>query len=65
MKRSYKVGDKVRIKENLVDDYNASYLMLLYSGCLAEITKVVGDFVYKINIDGEYWNWTADMFVSI
>lgn len=65
----YKVGDKVKIREDLIDEecYGASRfveLMEEYKGQTAEIIiayEADGDG-YIIDIDGGVWFWSAEMF---
>lgn len=67
-------GDKVIIKPNLKGDTRDSkgiYItndMASYAGRIAEITSVMyrNSFpehpLYKIDVDGEDWNWSEEMF---
>lgn len=64
----YKVGDKVKIREDLVvgKEYGADDFargMKPYKGKIATITSVCGD-TYRIDIDdNDYkWHWTDEMF---
>lgn len=62
----YKVGDRVKIKENLIVDkyYNGEAFiddMKPYVGQLAIINQIVEDEKYKLDIDSEDWVWTEDM----
>lgn len=62
----FKVGDKVKIKENLsCKKYGAMYftsLMRRYRGKEAKITYISpdGDFCH-LDIDGGSWGWSEDM----
>lgn len=63
----YKVGDKVRIREDLVSGkmYGEYYVineMLQYRGEKATI-EVILDGGYELDIDEE-WTWTDEMFES-
>jgi hypothetical protein len=64
-----KVGDTVKIKENLIADkaYGGEsfvYRMEEYRGKQARITDVGRPF-YKLDIDDGRWNWTVDMLEPI
>ena len=68
----YKVGDKVRVREDLKvgDGFGCTTAvvdMLKYRGKIMTIkearSSVVGNYtVYEINDDGEFWSWTDEMF---
>ena len=65
----YKVGDKVKIREDLIDEENygcANFVepMEEYKGQIAEITMTYddGEYGYLIDIDGGVWHWSAEMF---
>ncbi|WP_373758275.1 hypothetical protein [Jeotgalibaca porci] len=67
MKREYKVGDKVRIREDLTmyETYNgicAGEGMLKYGGEIAVITKQYSIDRYDLDIDGGGHFWTPEMF---
>ena len=72
----YKVGDKVKIREDLIVDvrydgergYKDTFVdeMVPYLGKIATITMVrdrVGK--YKLDIDGGDWAWTLDMLEDV
>ena len=65
----YKVGDKVKIREDLIDEecYGTGRFvepMEEYKGQTAEIIIAYEDDGdgYIIDIDGSVWYWTAEMF---
>lgn len=65
----YKVGDKVKIREDLIDEENygcANFVepMEEYKGQIAEITMTYddGELGYLIDIDNGVWYWSAEMF---
>lgn len=66
----YKVGDKVKIREDLIDEENygsANFVepMEEYKGHTAEIIFTYDDGSedgYLIDIDGGVWYWSAEMF---
>lgn len=65
----YKVGDKVKIREDLIDEENygcANFVepMEEYKGQIAEITMTYddGEDGYLIDIDNGVWYWSAEMF---
>ncbi len=66
-----KVGDKVRVIENLEDRLyegeTASVVdeMVQYAGQEAEITLDDGDDTYLIDIDNGEWYWEEWMFKSV
>lgn len=68
-----KVGDKVRIKEDLKVGIYENYVsvqeeMLKYAGNIATLTKEPYPGVFKIDIDdsdGERWSWYSFMFEEI
>lgn len=67
----YKVGDKVKIREDLIDEENygcANFVepMEEYKGQIAEITMMYddGEDGYLIDIDGGVWYWSAEMFIN-
>lgn len=69
---SYTVGTKVTIRTDLEakiydEDVKISAVtdMLQYRGKVATITRVNQNHRgtwYRLDIDGSYWNWTAEMF---
>lgn len=69
----YKVGDKVKIREDLVvgNMYGASSFtskMEQYKGKIATITNVYYNYTYSyyhIDIDNEHLHWTDEMFEEI
>lgn len=68
----YKVGDKVRVRDDLVidNDYGDSYVsftsdMAYYKGQVVTISEV-GDYFYKIKEDSLYnWSWVDEMFEDV
>ena len=66
----YKVGDKVRVKKDLVvgKNYGNGYMfrndMARYMGKEVTISRVGDDF-YKIKDDVDYWSWVDEMFEEI
>jgi hypothetical protein len=66
----YKVGDKVRIRKDLIIDevYNDLTFvldMVQYMGKVATITRIKFDDVYGINLDDDKWSWSDEMFEDI
>lgn len=69
----YKVGDKVRIRKNLIIDERYNDLtfvpaMAQYKGKVATITKIkfeFEDYGYGIDLDGCNWCWTDEMFEDV
>ena len=62
----YKVGDKVKIREDLdidkmYDGWDCSEEMAQCGGMIATIVKCCGDS-YKIDIEDNFYNWTDEMF---
>ena len=62
----YKVGDKVRVREDLAADnwYGNEIVvsgMTCLKGKIVTISKVLYD-KYEIEEDNKIWNWTDDMF---
>ncbi len=67
----YKVGDKVRVREDLVvdamyGDENVYFRSGMddYKGQIVTISRV-GDYFYKIVGDLDYWSWTDEMFEDV
>lgn len=65
----YKVGDRVRIREDLQPnvEYEGYYFvpdMGDFKGEIATVIKVCGDG-YRINEDGGDWKWTDEMFEPV
>ena len=64
----FKVGDKVRIKENLKERNDYKYYvhsnMQNLAGKIVTIESVREES-YKIEQDNGYWDWTEDMFEEI
>lgn len=64
----FKVGDKVRIKENLKERNDYKYYvhsnMKNLAGKIVTIESVREES-YKIEQDNGYWDWTEDMFEEI
>lgn len=72
MKSKYKVGDKVKVREDLQLGARYGYdkavgEMLPFAGKIVEITKVFqmwdGSFKYNIK-NGDFWKFTDEMFVK-
>lgn len=66
MEAKFKVGDKVRVREDLLpmQDYGGiTYVRAMnkYKGCNATIISK-GTTSYHLDIDDESWNWSAEMF---
>jgi hypothetical protein len=66
----YKVGDKVRIREDLIikEQYNDLTFvpdMVQYMGKVATITAIRFEDAYGIDLDGCNWCWTDEMFEDI
>lgn len=66
----YKVGDKVRIREDLriKEQYNDLTFvpdMVQYMGKVATITEIRFEDVYGIDLDDCNWCWTDEMFEDI
>jgi hypothetical protein len=62
----YKVGDKVRIREDLkvgkmYGDWDCSEDMAQCGGKIATIVRCCDDF-YKIDLEDNFYNWTDEMF---
>ena len=62
----YKIGDKVKIREDLVvgydyNDYTFIVDMEKYKGKIAIIDYCYDDDSYDINLDDGNWFWTDDM----
>lgn len=65
----YKVGDKVKIREDLIvgNEYGADDFaeeMELYKGGIATITDIYNN-KYFIDVDDGEWHWTDEMFEDI
>jgi hypothetical protein len=66
----YKVGDKVRIREDLITNkrYNGlSFIpsMEQYKGKVATITNIIFGDHYIIDLDDNEWCWADEMFEDI
>lgn len=65
----FKVGDKVRIRKDLVTNrqYGNNTVMKEMLEFLDEETKIakVGSFDYSLEIDDGYWGWTDEMLESV
>lgn len=70
IKMKYKVGDKVRVKRDLVinEKYGDGTLfrndMARYEGQVVTISEI-GDYSYRIKEDNERWGWTDEMFEDV
>lgn len=67
MKREYKVGDKVKIREDLRANHSYGNIdtnktMPKYRGKIATITARFPDGNYVLDIDRDYCSWTPEMF---
>jgi hypothetical protein len=70
METKFKVGDKVRIKKDLVVDEVYSdccfvEYMAKFKGEIATIIKRYSDDCYLIDIDKEGWLWAPEMLEKI
>lgn len=66
----YKVGDKVKIKNDLIayKRYGKSFFnetMEKYKGLVVSIVECSCKDVYKIDADNSEWVWTDDMFEPV
>ena len=67
----YKVGDKVRIREDLIigelyDDFTFVDDIIKYKGKVATITSVrLFIDCYSIDLDNGTWRWTDEMFEDV
>lgn len=66
MEAKFKVGDKVRIREDLLPMQGYGRItyvrpMNKYKGCNATIVSK-GTISYHLDIDDGAWNWSAEMF---
>lgn len=66
----YNVGDKVRIREDLItgEKYNDLTFvpdMVQYMGKVATITRIKFEDVYGIDLDGKTWSWSDEMFEDV
>ena len=62
----YKVGDKVRVREDLIvgkiyGDDKFLINMKKYSGKTMTVSKIVKEGKYKLKEDTGHWNWTDEM----
>jgi hypothetical protein len=53
----FKVGDIVRIKNDLLGAFDVADDMWKYKGRLATITRVLPLDTYRLDVDGGEWNW--------
>ena len=65
----YKVGDRVKIREDLevdkvYDSWDCSDDMVQYGGRIATIVKCHDDS-YQIDVDDKFYNWTDGMFEDV
>lgn len=68
--RKYNIGDKVRIKEDLImgDNYIFWINAPIYTGKISKITDIYidGENVdYILDIDGGLWSWSYDMLEPV
>lgn len=66
MEIKFEVGDKVRIREDLISLHSYGRItyvssMAKYKGCNATIVNK-GKISYHLDIDNGAWNWSAEMF---
>lgn len=66
----YKVGDKVRVRKDLIAGYHYgedSFTsdMEKYAGKTMTIYSIVKNCKYKLKEDKEKWNWTDEMFEDV
>lgn len=66
----YKVGDKVKIREDLkfstyYGSKAVSYAMTEYNGTICTIDKIIDDDSFKIKEDDGKWSWTEEMFEEL
>ena len=66
----YKVGDKVKIREDLVVGYDYNDFTFIvdmekYKGAIATIKYCYSDESYEVDVDGGTWYWTDDMLEDI
>lgn len=65
----YKVGDKVRIRKDLVEkQYDGLCFvpsMAQYKGKVATIVSIQWEDCYEIDIDDKYWHWTDGMLEDV
>ena len=64
MKRKYKVGDKVKVKDSLKDVIIAVDDMYKFCGKIVTIKELSGDTSYRIEEDDGGWNWDDNCFVN-
>ena len=64
MKRKYKVGDKVKVKDSLSGVTIAVSDMFKFCGKDVTIRSLSGNTSYHIEEDNGGWNWNDDCFVS-
>lgn len=67
----YKVGDKVKIREDLKDDevygngyWDATSDMVSRGGMIATITECEEDS-YRIDVDNGFYSWVDEMFEEV
>lgn len=63
----YKVGDKVRVREDLKDGarWNVTPEMLAYKGMVATVIGFIGMSNYRLDIDSEKWSWSDEMLEEV
>ena len=65
----YKVGDKVRIREDLVEEvmYGCEDIVPEMLKCRGQVAEIVDIYNgrYELDIDSGVWDWTDEMFESV
>lgn len=66
----YKVGDKVRVRKDLVADFHYgedafTSAMEKYLGKIMTISSIVKNCKYRLKEDIGYWNWTEEMLEDV
>jgi hypothetical protein len=63
----YKVGDKVRVREDLVHGKRYDGISFYMDGWKGKIVTIsfVGSYYYEIAEDEDKWNWTDEMFEDV
>lgn len=65
----FKVGDRVRIRENLseCEEYSGTFVVSPMLDCRGQIATIEAqnDDRYLIDLDNHHWDWTKEMFEPI
>jgi len=63
----YKVGDKVRVRADLVEDeiYSGSYFVYQMSKFMGEVFKVKSVSSNNYQFEGVHWSWTDEMLEDV